>query len=745
MKPSFTAISTSFGGTLLTCTKGERTVKVTSIPEKPDLVTTSEKIERDLETHSIGDFCRIQHEQYRAAQDYGESRTWGFLRVLFETNARQSLLEHLGFSGEDVANGMGGTSADGDMQDLTNGVALTGLSSPSKMPAKAQSGVERALVAGKFEKAVEICFQNGNLADALLLASCGGAELWASTQQRYFEACVDRPYLSIVRAVISSDMAKLVEEREPRSWQETLAILSTYGTSEAFPSLCVSLGQRLEESGDPSSASICYMCALNLEETVKDWKSNLLASGNKKGNRIDLGKFELSALRKFVLKVHVFLKAIATSESKHNELSEETSAIFFQYAKILAEQGALTSAAKYCHGSSSEAKVLRDRLYRSRFSQECLAAMGGVPPEFPYAMSPVHPSRGQVFAEQQREAARQQEAQRLQQQKQLEEQRRQQEAAREQQKQQQAAQQQAYAQQHQQQQQAYAQQQQAYAQQQQQQQQQVQAPAASSDALPAGWVALQDPTSGMTYYANQTTGESSWEKPHAPAPAPVAQPAPAPALILQPSQEQPMADASTHSLTSTTPKKQTLASKYGDGFVSSASDPKLAHQYGNVGTGNPYGGADRPGTAAAVLATPAREEAPVSTTMNLDEMPLTDEIAMIRDSLMGTIESLNAAPSMTASDKRQLAEAEKGVAVVIKKLARGVLADDLKGQVSSLAMALQNRDFRTASHVQTSLVNTSWKEQKDWLKGIKLLIQLSSKKLMQQAPAAATGYHHQGY
>lgn len=247
----------------------------------------------------------------------------------------------------------------------------------------------------------------------------------------------------------------------------------------------------------------------------------------------------------------------------------------------------------------------------------------------------------------------------------------------------------------------------------------------------------------MTYYANQTTGESSWEKPQAPAPAPVPQvvPQPMPAPAAQPSQDQPIRDASVHS--TITPKKQTLASKYGDGFVTSASDPKLAHQYGNVGTGNPYGGAERPGTAAAAVAGAApQEQAPISSTMNLDQIPLSNDVATIRDSLMNVIESLKATPSLTGSDKRQLSEAEKGVAVVVKKLARGVLADDLKGQVSSLAMALVNRDFATASHIQTSLVNTAWKDQKDWLKGVKLLIQLSSKKL----PAAvAPGYQHAGY
>jgi protein transport protein SEC31 len=37
-----------------------------------------------------------------------------------------------------------------------------------------------------FEAAVECCFQTGNLADALVLASCGGPDFEAKTQERYF-------------------------------------------------------------------------------------------------------------------------------------------------------------------------------------------------------------------------------------------------------------------------------------------------------------------------------------------------------------------------------------------------------------------------------------------------------------------------------------------------------------------------------------------------------------------------------
>ena len=121
-----------------------------------------------------------------------------------------------------------------------------------------------------------------------------------------------------------------------------------------------------------------------------------------------------------------------------------------------------------------------------------------------------------------------------------------------------------------------AQQQEAYAAHQQQQAAAVDSTASSADALPAGWMALQDPASGHYYYANQVTGEVTWERPQtAPAPQPAAVRAANPQPELQPT------EASTPNGRRSV---NNLASKYGDGFVTSSSHPELASQYGNVGT-----------------------------------------------------------------------------------------------------------------------------------------------------------------
>ena len=84
---------------------------------------------------------------------------------------------------------------------------------------------------------------------------------------------------------------------------------------------------------------------------------------------------------------------------------------------------------------------------------------------------------------------------------------------------------------------------------------------------------------------------------------------------------------------------------------------------------------------------------------------------------------------LTPIDKKQLSEGEKGSAVLLKRLARGDIDAEVAGKVMSMVSYLSAQDYMSTASVQTSLVNSDWKDNKDWLKGIKFLIQLATKKL----------------
>jgi protein transport protein SEC31 len=166
-----------------------------------------------------------------------------------------------------------------------------------------------------------------------------------------------------------------------------------------------------------------------------------------------------------------------------------------------------------------------------------------------------------------------------------------------------------------------------------------------------------------------------------------------------------------------------MASKYGDGFVSSASNPELASQYGNVGTSNPYHTTDRPGTATVSSA--VVDKPPVSG--NVDTIPpLKAEYQTIPDTLLALIEALKGG-QLSSVDKRQLVEAKKAVAIFSKRLALGTISDEIAKQMLSMTNFLAAYEWSSATASQTSLVSNEWKEHREWLKGIKALVQLATK------------------
>lgn len=713
MSPA-SGVSCGFGGTVVSIknnnsennSQQQRYVTIDNVVERPELVAASEEFESEFAaSDDCISYCRSMASR---ADDAYESQVWSFMQIMFETNAREELLSYLGFDPERI--NKVATEFTEEKKEDENGSSVppppppggddvSGKGSNKGMSKSAENAIKDALLVGNFEAAVECCFRSNNLADALILASCGGADLWQKTQATYFaRESAKRPFLSLVSAVIHDQLPELVRGSDPAKWKETLAVLSTYGKSEEFPVLCKSLGDRLEEGEDYANASLCYMCALNLGQAVKYWKLTL----DEKNANSEGGSVDLLSLQDFIEKVTVFTQAL---DSGQLDLDDDVANMFAVYSKSLANQGLLVPAAKYLKGvNTQECKELRDRIYRSRMGRFCPDLIAS-PPDFPYEFVNVGVARDLqgITLKQQPTAVQMQ--------------------------QQQVAQTttgataaSAQTVNHQVQQPAQQQVQQQQMQQQQQVQQSPQLqptqPKPSTPTLLPGWVALQDPSSGQTYYANQNTGESSWEMPAVPQPA--AQPAAAPESSIQ-------AQTSFGTNNGRSSTSQKVASKYGDGFVTSASNPQLAEQYGNVGTSNPYTNANRPGTAAAALGSTPRK-APVSGTYDPNSMPaLSEEYKYLQDGLLAIVERL-ASSAVGSMEKKQVVESQKAVAIFIKTLARGGVDGEVANKVGSVLASLQGRDYASASSIVTGLVSNEWKDHKDWLKGMKFLVQMATKK-----------------
>eukprot|EP00602_Paraphysomonas_sp_CaronLab_P004721 CAMPEP_0185020746 /NCGR_PEP_ID=MMETSP1103-20130426/3384_1 /TAXON_ID=36769 /ORGANISM="Paraphysomonas bandaiensis, Strain Caron Lab Isolate" /LENGTH=1052 /DNA_ID=CAMNT_0027551833 /DNA_START=113 /DNA_END=3271 /DNA_ORIENTATION=+ len=663
-------------------TTGSVKVKIHQVIENTELVDACDQFHNALATEDFNGFCRAKTESARTEQD---KRVWGLMRVIcFESNAREELLTHLGFNSQEIAriaeeyvttmterrsegnDGVPIAELEGlslDASEETKQSAAEVLAA-TKRGEEAEHMIRKALVVGNFAAAVDCCLEAGLMTEALLLAQCGDSSLWAKTQNFFFEHQRKRkPFLNILQAVIKNELMDLVMSADLSRWKETLAILSTYGKSDEFPAMCESLAARLEtEVQDIASATLCYMCATNVSRTVGFWVDELRAANAAKGH------VDTMALQEFVEKVIVYTRA-----NPSDDLGEDCSMYFAEYAKLLASQGKLDVAPNYLKGDHIEEQILRDRLYHGG----SVKPVGSRPPPFPFEKQSINMSSG---GQQQGDAL----------------------AFPNHAKstggdasgvfnanlsavktpQQQTHSQQAATSLH-------------------------HTPSAqTAPALPPGWLQLVDPSSNRTYYVDQATGQSQWEPPQRPeqtqaSPAPVPTPAPAASPAVH-QQQQPVPSASS--------------SLHGGGLRSASHDEEPSRVVGPTST-------DRAAASpsAASSAAPAAVENPtvaVSPT-GPGAGPTVDALLQLATLLQGK--------ALPGPDKRSLSAVNQALACLQQQMSANQVSVETSGKLEQLVAALHNKQISAANAIHTDLVNTCWAQHKDWIKGLKYLIQLIAK------------------
>mmetsp|Transcript_23707 Transcript_23707/g.43997 ORF Transcript_23707/g.43997 Transcript_23707/m.43997 type:complete len:1090 (+) Transcript_23707:44-3313(+) len=672
---------------------GSVDVKITQVVENDELVKACQFFQSAVDSEDFKSFCNLKSEQSVSEHDRS---VWKLMRVIcFEDKAREELLNYLGFDtgsivsmATDYAQNLAARDTPApstDSSDWAAGIsnALSQLSvsdeeksgiatttaemvSSTVKGEEAEHMIRKALVVGNFAAAVDVCLEAGLMTEALLLAQCGDPDLWARTQHEFFvRQRKKKPFLNILQSVIKNELMGYVLQSDLSMWRETLALLSTYGKSEEFNSLCEALAKRLEvEIRDIPSATLCYMCATNVERTIEFWAAELKYSNDVKGST------DTIALQQFVEKVVVY-----TSAHKVDDLGETCSKYFAEYAGLLASQGILDVAPNYLKGSTTDENVLRDRLFHAGPKQ----VVGARPPPFPFekvnvvavnsatvaaglaipggnaaANTFANPSGSQDMNSSMGG--------------------------------QQTQQQQASVQQQQQQ----PQQPQASAQQQQQQQQQQQ-PQAQQGGLPPGWIQLQDPSSNRPYYVDQSTGQSQWEPP-----APVAQSMPAQVPQQQQQQQQQQQ-----------PQQQPQQQQPQQPVQMQAQQQPVQQQAAVTQPVVETPQVTAPTSPAATTSAPdgGGEGAPA-------------ELQAILDNIAG---------KATGGDKRQISMLKGALAALHKQVGGGSVSPDTMGKLDQLVAALHAKNSAAANKINTDLTNSVWAQHKDWIKGLKYLIQLHCK------------------
>ncbi|KAF3951596.1 hypothetical protein CMV_022772 [Castanea mollissima] len=130
--------------------------------------------------------------------------------------------------------------------------------------------------------------------------------------------------------------------------------MNKFAQREEWTMLCDTLASKLMTAGNTLAATLCYICAGNIDKTVEIWSRSLRTEHE--------GKFYVELLQDLMEKTIVL--ALATGRKR---FSASLCKLVEKYAEILASQGLLTTAMVYLKllGSdelSPELVILRDRI-----------------------------------------------------------------------------------------------------------------------------------------------------------------------------------------------------------------------------------------------------------------------------------------------------------------------------------------------------------------------------------------------
>ena len=401
--------------------KGNSLVSISQLPVSRETPSMEEFETAMADKANIPAYCEAKAAD-SVSED--EAEVWNFLNVLYQDDARRTLLKILGHEPPTPAEATAATdeAVEGATEGLGDLAINDGKAKPEDAPAEGGDGsdffdnlpekagsvppspkpqengvlrqgfqdkapglgqdedldeseieIQKAIFVGDYETAVAACLEKGRLADALVLASIGGTELWDATQREYMRRA-NLPYMKIVAAISEDNLEKLVDDRSLRNWKDTLAILCTYAKSQEWTVLCKKLAVKLDDAGMQHPAVLCYICAGCTDEAVRYWSNAAVKQHGSLSGSVE-------ALQAVVEKSVVLGSATG-------QAGDTFASVMSTYAQLLASQGKLDEALKYLGKvpgePSDETAVLKDRLYRAG-----ARSSSGAAPASPFEAQPI--------------------------------------------------------------------------------------------------------------------------------------------------------------------------------------------------------------------------------------------------------------------------------------------------------------------------------------------------------------------
>ncbi|RKU43871.1 protein transport protein S31 [Coniochaeta pulveracea] len=393
------SVSFGFGGKIVVVRKNTAAagqprssqIRIAQFSVDPRIGDATEKFEGALKSGDVAAICESHVDQVKTDEEKAE---WQILQTLSTGDGRTKIVEHLGFASDSdeeqtsesadasgkkddklsppASNGVKGHKkgfsslwADGeDADDFLSELTATKevkTDNPFYLLSEGNTALEdsitKALLVGNFEKAVDICIEQDRMADAFIIANCGGKELLEKVQSAYLTSKSGSPsYLRLLASVITKNLWDVVYNADLANWKETMVSLCTYADPSEFPDLCESLGDRILEKGSRKDACFCYLVGSKLEKVVNIWISELEESEQaalKDSNSDSDSTFSVHArsLQQFIEKVTVFRHVTKFADSETTLSSGWKLAALYdkytEYADIVAAHGQLDVAQKY--------------------------------------------------------------------------------------------------------------------------------------------------------------------------------------------------------------------------------------------------------------------------------------------------------------------------------------------------------------------------------------------------------------
>ncbi|CAP70842.1 uncharacterized protein PODANS_3_9000 [Podospora anserina S mat+] len=418
------SVSFGYGGKLVILRKNDTPagqprsskIQIVGFSVDSDIGSATEKFE---EAFKSGDLAGICESQIESAKTEEEKAEWQVLKTLSASDGRTKIVEYLGYSKEEEEESNGAEESEtAETTEAKEETEETGLAPPqangdgkrkhkrvtsmwgdvddgedflSDLPATKgartdnpfhllsegnthlEDKITKAIILGKFEKAVNICLKENRIADAFILANCGGKDLVDKVQTAYLAQKKGAPsYLRVINSIIGKNLWDVVYNADLANWKETMVTLCTFADPSEFPDLCEALGDRIYESGSRNDASFCYLVGSKLEKVVDIWIAQLKEAeeaGLKESTNDSTFSVHARSLQQFIEKVTVF-RAVTkfTDEEKNLTGGWKLEALYnkyTEYADIAAAHGQLAIAQKYLDLLPNEfpaAEVARNRV-----------------------------------------------------------------------------------------------------------------------------------------------------------------------------------------------------------------------------------------------------------------------------------------------------------------------------------------------------------------------------------------------